>query len=176
MILSKNDFKEYLKEDYKVNHFDGLKSNFSIIKKYLYRLRKTEYLINCKKCRIRVFFSKFFLSRLSVKSGITIGINCFGKGLYIPHYGYIVCNKNCRFGDYCIVQCGVNISDGSNGGEHIYFGTGAKIMRNVKISSFSIIGANAVVTKDVLKENSVVVGVPAKVISYNGMKNRDRPV
>ncbi len=174
--MSKKDLIEYLNEDNKVNHFYGFKSNFSVLKKYLNRLRKTEYLFNCKKCKIRVFFSKFFLSRLSVKVGITIGINCFGKGLYIPHYGYIVCNKSCRFGDYCTVQCGVNISEGASGGDNIFFGTGSKIMRNVRISSFAIIGANAVVTKSILEDNSVVVGVPATVISYNGMKNRKRPV
>ena len=42
----------------------------------------------------------------------------------------------------------------------------------VNIGSNSIIGANSVVTKDVLP-NSIVGGVPAKLIRY---KNLERPV
>lgn len=48
---------------------------------------------------------------MSERLGITIGPNSFGKGLYMPHYGSIVVNGTARFGDYCIVQNGVNISE-----------------------------------------------------------------
>ena len=46
---------------------------------------------------------------------------------------------------------------------NVYIGQGAYIMPGVHIGSNSIIGAAAVVTKDV-PENSVAVGIPAKVI------------
>lgn len=52
------------------------------------------------------------LLALSEKLGITIGPNCFGKGLYIPHYGSIVVNGTAKFGDNCIIQNGVNVSEG----------------------------------------------------------------
>ena len=49
-------------------------------------------------------------------------------------------------------------------------------MKNVTIADDVIIGANAVVTKDILEPNVVVAGVPAKIISRDGFKNRQREI
>jgi acetyltransferase-like isoleucine patch superfamily enzyme len=46
-----------------------------------------------------------------------------------------------------------------------WIGAGAIIMPNITIGASSIVGAGAVVTKNV-PPNSVVVGIPAKVIKY----------
>lgn len=116
----------------------------------------------------------FRLRRLSVKTGITIGPNCFEEGLTIPHYGCIVVNGTARFGKNCVLQCGVNISENVNGGDHIYFGTGAKVMRDVHIASDVIIGANAVVTHNINEDNVVLAGVPASIISRKGYQDRKR--
>ena len=51
-------------------------------------------------------------------------------------------------------------------GDNVYIGAGAKILGPVKIGANSVIGAGAVVLNDV-PENSIVVGVPAKVIKTN---------
>ena len=48
-------------------------------------------------------------------------------------------------------------------GDNVYIGAGAKILGPVTVGDNSVIGAGAVVLKDV-PANSVVVGVPAKVI------------
>lgn len=48
-------------------------------------------------------------------------------------------------------------------GDNVSVGAGAVILGPVKVGSNSIIGANAVVTKDV-PENVIVGGVPAKII------------
>jgi acetyltransferase-like isoleucine patch superfamily enzyme len=45
----------------------------------------------------------------------------------------------------------------------VWIGPGVRILGEVTVGSNSIIGANAVVTRDVA-ENSVVGGVPAKLI------------
>lgn len=63
-------------------------------------------------------------------------------------------------------------------GDNVYIGTGAYIMPGITIGSNSIIGAAAVVTKDV-PPNSVAVGIPAKVCedidSYlNNLKKKGR--
>lgn len=47
--------------------------------------------------------------------------------------------------------------------DNVWIGEGVAIMPNVRIGENSIIGANSVVTKDIPK-NSVVVGVPSRVI------------
>ena len=112
------------------------------------------------------------LYKLSVITGISIPPNTFGKGLYIPHWGSIVVNGKARFGDNCVIQSGVNISENVKGGNHIYIAAGAKILIGVTISDDVIIAANAVVNKDVTEPNIVVGGIPAKKISDNGFKNR----
>lgn len=168
MIHSKVEFREYVSADKKANSFYGFFGFFSCVRKYLLRLRKTEYLLNCNKNKLRLNLSKYLLYKLSLKTGITIGLNSFGKGLYIPHHGCIVVNSTARFGDYCVVQCGVNVSEGVVGGNHCYLGTGAKMVIGAKIGNNVIVGANAVVTKCFQDDNVVLAGVPAKIISNNG--------
>ena len=48
-------------------------------------------------------------------------------------------------------------------GDNVWIGSNATILQGVTIGDGAIIGANAVVTKDV-PQNSVVAGVPAKII------------
>lgn len=47
--------------------------------------------------------------------------------------------------------------------DNVFIGTGSIIMPNVRIGPNAIVAAGSVVTKDV-KENTIVAGVPAKVI------------
>jgi len=98
-----------------------------------------------------------------------------GKGIYIPHSYGIVINSKCEIGDYCTIHQGVTIGRGGRGenegvpkiGSYVYIGAGAVILGKIVVGNNSVIGANAVVTKDV-PDNAVVVGIPAKIINYNG--------
>lgn len=47
--------------------------------------------------------------------------------------------------------------------------SGAKVLGNIKVGDNAVIGANAVVTRDV-PANAVVAGVPAKIISTDSSK------
>jgi serine acetyltransferase len=49
-------------------------------------------------------------------------------------------------------------------GDNVFIGSGTRILGNVNIGSNVIIGASALVNKDI-PDNSVVAGVPARVIS-----------
>ena len=51
-----------------------------------------------------------------------------------------------------------------------FIGAGAVVLEGVHIGENTIIGANAVVTEDI-PENCVAVGIPAKVIKRNQIKN-----
>lgn len=52
-------------------------------------------------------------------------------------------------------------------GDNVEFGAGAKLIGNIKIGNNIIIGANAVVTHDVVDDCSVA-GAPAKVLNKRG--------
>ena len=117
------------------------------------------------------WYYRFMYHALSVKLGFSIPHNIFGPGLAIVHYGTIVISPKCKIGKNCRIHAGVNI--GAYGGEeaaaigdNVYIGPGAKIIGSVKIGNNSVIGANAVVTKDV-PDGVTVGGVPAKIISTN---------
>jgi len=47
----------------------------------------------------------------------------------------------------------------------VWIGTGARILKNVKIGEGAVVGANAVVTKDV-PSFTVVVGIPARIVRF----------
>jgi serine O-acetyltransferase len=55
-------------------------------------------------------------------------------------------------------------------GDNVYIAPGAKIYGNIKIPSNTAIGANAVVNKSFEKENTIIAGVPAKVIGEVDIK------
>ena len=56
-------------------------------------------------------------------------------------------------------------------GRNVVVGIGAVVLGGVKVADYTAIGANAVVNKDVLEENTCIAGVPAKKISDNGSKS-----
>ena len=63
----------------------------------------------------------------------------------------------------------VNETDKPTLGDNVTIFAGAKVLGNVKVGDNSIVGANAVVVKDV-PENCTVVGVPAYIVRRNGVK------
>ena len=78
-------------------------------------------------------------------------------------------NLNCTIGhdsiigNYSELAPGVHISGHVEIGDFTSIGTGAVIIPKIKIGKNCIIGAGSVVNKD-MPDNSVIVGVPAKVI------------
>jgi len=80
----------------------------------------------------------------------------------------VVLHPDCKIGERVMIGQGVTIG-GTFGsgtpivGSDVWIGPGVRILGDVTIGSNCIIGANAVVTRDV-PDNSVVGGVPAKLL------------
>lgn len=169
MINNKSDLIEYLNEDKRIMNTDRKKPSIhQVCWKYLILLRKAEYYTNVCGGGVLKKWYQFRLNALSIKTGIFIPINTFGKGLALPHYGTIIVNESARFGDYCVIQAGVNVSANVHGGSYVYLAPGAKINENLTIADHVIVGSNCVVTHSVEYEGCTVAGVPAKKISDKG--------
>jgi serine O-acetyltransferase len=74
-------------------------------------------------------------------------------------------------GDDCLIRHGVTIGNSGSEdpfgaptiGSRVQFGAGAKVLGRVRVGNDVIIGANAVVVRDV-PDFAVVGGVPARVL------------
>lgn len=115
MIESKKDLKEYLEADYIAIHKPSRRNP---VWRYLVLLRKTEYYKNTGDFLFGKIYS-LLLQRYSLKTGISIHINNLGKRLGLFHYGSIVVNHSIRFGDWCVIQNGVNMLKMCGGGFYI---------------------------------------------------------
>jgi serine O-acetyltransferase len=92
-----------------------------------------------------------------------------GKNFVIDHHGGIIVSGYARFGDNCRIRTGVVIGLGKvddpcapEFGNNVDVGAGAKVLGRISIGDNVLIGANAVVVRDV-PSNSIAVGIPAQV-------------
>ncbi len=98
-----------------------------------------------------------------------------GPGMFIQHgFATVVYAK--KIGYNFMVNQQVTIGWGDTGcptlGNHVQVRCGAKVLGNITIGDDVVIGANAVVTKDV-PSHSMVVGVPGRIIKTR--KSMDEP-
>lgn len=68
--------------------------------------------------------------------------------------------------NYSSFMPSVNISGEVHIQEGVYIGTGAKIINQLEIGQYTIVGAGAVVSKS-LPEHCTAVGIPAKPIKFH---------
>lgn len=85
---------------------------------------------------------------------------------------FVTLNLQCTVGHDTIIEAysafmpSVNISGEVIVGRGVYVGTGAKIINQIEIGEYTIVGAGAVVAKS-LPANCTAVGVPAKPIKFH---------
>lgn len=85
---------------------------------------------------------------------------------------FVIINLQCTVGhdavieDFCSLMPAVNVSGNVHLGKTVFVGTGVKFVNDVKIGENTIIGAGAVVSKN-LPSNCTAVGVPAKPIKFH---------
>ena len=113
---------------------------------------------------------------VEVTTGISISPDTtIGPGLYIGHFGGIVVHPDCVIGRDCNLSQGVTLGLARRAGvwgvprvgDRVYIAPGAKVIGPITLADGTVVGANAVVTKDT-EPDAVVAGVPAQVISLKG--------
>lgn len=92
-----------------------------------------------------------------------------GRNFVIDHFGGVVVSGYARFGNDCRIRTGVvvglaQVDDpcAPQIGDNVDIGAGAKVLGRITIGNNVLIGANAVVVRDV-PDDSIAVGVPAVV-------------
>jgi serine O-acetyltransferase len=146
---------------------------------FTFYLRLCAYLRNKRPAILATplyWLARIILRHYTYKFGIFIPCDTeIDVGLYIGHCGDIHVNPRARIGKNCNISQGVTLGQANRGknagypviGDGVYIGPGAKIVGAVRVGNHVAIGANCVVTKDV-PDHAVVVGVPGRVISYDG--------
>jgi serine O-acetyltransferase len=100
-----------------------------------------------------------------------------GSDFFIDHGSGVVIGETAEIGNNVTMYQGVVLGGVSTDpvkrhptvGDDVVIGTGAKLLGAIKIGNNVKIGANSVVVNDV-PDNSVVVGVPGRIISREGEK------
>jgi acetyltransferase-like isoleucine patch superfamily enzyme len=129
---------------------------------------------------VRIGFPVHFMREFTGRfyGHVTIGDNVFfNRGCYVAVHEALTIGDNCLFGEH------VSIHDenhnlgrgcdpiGSRGfttapiviGKNVWVGAKATILQGVHIGDNAVIGANAVVTRDI-PPNAIAVGIPARVV------------
>ncbi|MCU1545255.1 MAG: cysE [Homoserinimonas sp.] len=116
-----------------------------------------------------------FLTGVEIHPGATIG-----RRLFIDHGMGVVIGETVVLGDDVMLYHGVTLGGRSSSrskrhptlGDHVTVGAGAAILGPVVIGSGSVVGAQAVVTRDA-PAGSILVGVPATVRPITGVHDFD---
>ncbi|WP_264566731.1 serine O-acetyltransferase [Flavobacterium sp. N3904] len=125
-----------------------------------------------------LLFMLFWQKIIEISSGISIpASSSIGHSFYIGHFGGIIINANAVIGNNCNISQGVTIGVSGRGekrgtpilGNEVYVGANAVVSGKITIGDSVLIGACSLVN-DSVSEGSVVLGVPAVVVSQKGSK------
>ena len=113
---------------------------------------------------------------VEVITGIGLPAQCeIGEGLYIGHYGSIIVAPESRIGHNCSLAQNVTVGLAGSGegrgapvvGNRVFIGAHSIIVGRITVGDDAVVCAGSVVTRSV-PARAVVMGNPARVISYDG--------
>lgn len=127
------------------------------------------------------FIARYLSQRNRHKTGIEIHPGAqLGKGVFIDHGMGVVIGETAVVGDYCTIY--QNVTLGGTGkdvgkrhptlGNNVLVGSGAKVLGPFTVGDNARIAAGAVVLSEV-PANATAVGVPAKIVRLNGVRQEN---
>lgn len=139
----------------------------------LYWIRKEQSSAHGTTKRICALFKKIILAG----TGCEIPSNSIGYGIKFPHLNGIIIHDTARIGSNCTIfhQVTIGISESESDdadysrkapkvGDNVMIGAGAKLIGSIAIGNNVKIGANAVVTKNI-PSNVTVVGANRVILN-----------
>ena len=180
---SKHIIEKDISKWIQMEHEDLYEQHLPFWKQLVWLLWKHEAYRNLFYFRIKrdyLLFSRVFLEIASLiyrpRNTLFIRADNIGEGLFIQH-GYSTGIGGHSIGKNCWINQLVVIGYSDKGkaptiGDNVHIATGAKVLGDITIGDNSIIGANAVVVKDV-PPNCTVVGVPAYIIKRDGKRVKE---
>ncbi len=113
-----------------------------------------------------------FMTGIEIHPGARIG-----NRLFIDHGMGVVIGETCEIGDDVILYQGVTL--GGTGkekgkrhptiGNNVVISSGAKVLGSFTVGDGAIVGANAVVLREV-PPNCTVVGIPGRIVKQDGVR------
>ena len=169
MIKSKADYQNFIKVEAAAYHksYPDFTYEHRILIKFLKLYRKVEYFHNCRKDLIGKIYYQLLLKkyqRQEIKYQIFLSINTIDIGLRIIHVGPIYIHGDCQIGKNFKIHPMTVIRD------DVWVGPGVKIFGKIKIGDGAVIGANALVNKDI-EANATYAGNPAQKINDKGYRD-----
>ena len=137
------------------------------LQKTSYKLRFLPIIPNLITYLIRFVFSCYLPFKIKIGKNFVLGYGGLG----------VVIHERTIIGDDCHIDQNVTIGGTSKKygvpvlGNHVYVGSGAKILGPIIIGDNVVIGANAVIVENI-PNNSLVVGIPGKIIKTGILKSQ----
>ncbi len=158
-----------LREDWRTYERDPTRQGLWVM--IVYRFGRWRYGIQNRWLRLPFsIFYKIFKLLSQILTGIDLPCEVtVGRRFKIEHFGDIIISGDTVFGDDVVIRNGVTVGlkrTNERGapviGNRVDIGAGAKILGSIRIGDDVVIGANAVVLRDV-PPNSLAIGVPAQI-------------
>ena len=181
MIKSKNDLKRYLASDKAALEISRKHPKLigDRIWKYQRAFRKTEYYVNNANknifTKVRAKFFENYWKYKSHKWGNEFPVNTVEEGLHLWHGQNIIINPAVRIGKNAQISTGVIVGQAHGKcptiGDNVNLSVDCKVLGGINITHDVVIGAGAVVVKDIDTPFSSWGGVPAHLLTIHKADN-----